>query len=1256
MRVLKVSGENLASLAGPFVIDFEADPLQSAGLFAITGHTGSGKSTLLDAICLALYDRVPRLAAADHRARVGREGPDAAQVRYADVRGILRHGTGSGYAEVEFVGQDQRRYLSRWEVRRARGRASGNLQAQTITLTDVETGQTIGDKKMDTLVEIQKRVGLDFEQFRRAVLLAQGEFDSFIRADVRQRAELLERITGTQIYAKLSMAAHQRAKAEREKQERLRIQLDAQPVLSDADRTAAEKRLADTHRTLQLRTAEYEALRKAVEWFDRCEHLTKVVNEGERALVEAQRADDAATGDRQTLDLAQKAFGLRAEIEAAESARHRTEQLSVDLDSALKRHASLENTHTEALAAEKEAQETSRKARAAYDEIGPLLDEAKELDTLIGQARSDRESKIRECEKAVSDHHAAMARHSAAQEQLDAAVNESNATAVWLENNGATRILAERLEMVQGDLQSMTKVTQEIDEQSTLVTSQDRDAENAIQQRSIAETDREALLRSIERLETELSPLRDEIATVNRPALDKTREALQELRTAGKNARFAARELVRLQGSLQENGQESADCRSKGTTAEQTLDAIAVELPVARARVDEARHGLLRSEASVSEQAEHLRSFLEPEQPCPVCGATEHPFATESRILDERLEEDRARVAELQQSFDELNARAARVSAERDASRAELERLQKARVNIETRILEWTGSWDNAVAAIERSAPVAGMEIPALPALPVTPDTDAAFDHFEKMISSRLEAVTADIASFDEHIARLNALESARQQEEQRSQELRVQIDEWTKREALCRGKADAARLLIQEKTASRDAIGQRLDTALGGAVPDWRNRLRKDPSALDRLCIDSARQWSERSARLEVQQRQVASLQAEVAGLAASLTATSAQVELVEEDVRGATARYDELQARRKTVIDGRPVNDVRTEHKNRVEMAENDERRAVTRRTTVATELTEARTREEALQQAHREAVNVLSQAEGKLTDRLARAGLSHEAATVALTKGEAWWNAESKRLEGLRQAVVASSAALEEQRRTLAQHRGSGQPDADRETTMQNFTVAREAQQLATDEYAEAQAVIKADDHARASVADLHKELAAHSAAAAIWYQLDEIIGSADGAKFRGFVQRLTLDHLLRRSNGHLKDLAPRFHLECVPGGDLALQVVDRDMGDEVRGVHNLSGGERFLVSLALALGLASMSTSQGLKVETLFIDEGFGALDDRSLAMAVSALESLQSTGRKVGVISHVSELKERIGVQIQVSPCGGGRSEIEVLRA
>lgn len=163
---------------------------------------------------------------------------------------------------------------------------------------------------------------------------------------------------------------------------------------------------------------------------------------------------------------------------------------------------------------------------------------------------------------------------------------------------------------------------------------------------------------------------------------------------------------------------------------------------------------------------------------------------------------------------------------------------------------------------------------------------------------------------------------------------------------------------------------------------------------------------------------------------------------------------------------------------------------------------------------------------------------------------------------------------------------------------------------------------------------------------------WAKLNELAGSADGAKFRRIAQGYTLDLLLGYANVQLRNLTRRYRLERVPE-TLALQVIDRDMCDEIRSVHSLSGGESFLVSLALALGLSALSSNR-MRVESLFIDEGFGSLDAETLRVAMDALESLRTQGRKIGVISHVQEMTERIPVQVRVNRTGNGKSYLEVI--
>ena len=202
MRILAIRGKNLASLAGEFAIDFQAEPLGSAGLFAITGPTGAGKSTLLDALCLALYEKTPRLA----KAR-GEHIPDVGDndVLPADPRTILRRGAAEGYAEVDFVGSDGVSYRARWSVRRSRAKVDGKLQQSEVSFSRLIDSQVLSDhRKSETLRLIEAKIGLDFDQFTRAVLLAQNEFSAFLRASDDERAELLQTLTGTEAFTLIS--------------------------------------------------------------------------------------------------------------------------------------------------------------------------------------------------------------------------------------------------------------------------------------------------------------------------------------------------------------------------------------------------------------------------------------------------------------------------------------------------------------------------------------------------------------------------------------------------------------------------------------------------------------------------------------------------------------------------------------------------------------------------------------------------------------------------------------------------------------------------------------------------------------------------------------------------------------------------------------------------------------------------------------------------------------------------------------------
>ena len=214
MKILAIRLKNLTSIEGTVEVDFMAEPLHSAGIFAISGPTGAGKSTLLDALCLALYDKAPRFATSVENVNLADVGDN--QINQSDVRNLLRRGTSDGYAEVDFLGIDGRRYRSRWSVRRTRNKINGSLQPQTLEVKELDTEKEFQGTKKELLIQLVELVGLTYEQFTRTVLLAQNDFATFLKSKGAAKAELLEKLTGTGVYSRISQEVYARNKAAQE--------------------------------------------------------------------------------------------------------------------------------------------------------------------------------------------------------------------------------------------------------------------------------------------------------------------------------------------------------------------------------------------------------------------------------------------------------------------------------------------------------------------------------------------------------------------------------------------------------------------------------------------------------------------------------------------------------------------------------------------------------------------------------------------------------------------------------------------------------------------------------------------------------------------------------------------------------------------------------------------------------------------------------------------------------------------------------
>ena len=239
MKILAIRLKNLTSIEGTVEVDFTAEPLHSAGIFAISGPTGAGKSTLLDALCLALYDKAPRFATSVESVNLADVGDN--QINQSDVRNLLRRGTSDGYAEVDFLGIDGRRYRSRWSVRRTRNKISGSLQPQTLEVKELDTEKEFQGTKKELLIQLVELVGLTYEQFTRTVLLAQNDFATFLKSKGAAKAELLEKLTGTGVYSRISQEVYARNKAAQEEVTLIQNQMNVIELMPEEELLALQK-------------------------------------------------------------------------------------------------------------------------------------------------------------------------------------------------------------------------------------------------------------------------------------------------------------------------------------------------------------------------------------------------------------------------------------------------------------------------------------------------------------------------------------------------------------------------------------------------------------------------------------------------------------------------------------------------------------------------------------------------------------------------------------------------------------------------------------------------------------------------------------------------------------------------------------------------------------------------------------------------------------------------------------------------------
>lgn len=1242
MKILAIRIKNLASLEGTTEIDFTAEPLYSAGIFAITGATGAGKSTILDALCLALYGKTPRYLQAKESG-VEIKDVQGSTLSQGDVRSILRDGTADGFAEVDFKGIDGQDYRATWSVRRARNMADGNMQSDSVTLKNITSNIEIPGRKPETLNEIAHLVGLNFEQFTRSVLLAQGDFTAFMKANREEKSSLLEKLTGTHIYSEISKKIYEKYKEEELLLRDLNLRKEGIITLSEEEL----KSLSDEQETLEIHIKslekEIENLTAEIGWHEQLAKLQTSQNEAQTAVEHANEAKILASPRKQKLQTVEQAQQTRSWADALKHAQQQhTDKTAIFITLKVTIATLQEQKQSIETQLEQAQNHLSEKNKTLTDAL-PLLEQARKLDTLLAEKKEQVEKLKEEAEKASETNQNHQKTLTAKKQEFTNLIIQIATIIDWKTEHADRSLIAENKDLILSKLQDAQKLLEILQDSTTNLTQLQGQIQTDETQKVTIESNWKQQLEGLENLKKNYDTQSKEllltpIETLN---LDKTETDRQVENTIQAQAHWQL--LYNVLTELETLNQKQLKDQSDYQTKQQTLQKLTQQLPLEKAQKDTSYQLLQQARLASTENVETLRDALVDENPCPVCGSTSHPYAVHNPQLENVLAQLEKSYQEKEQSY--LTSHSQHNALEQESNTLQ-QTIQRQSEDITAKQLALATKkqvWEQFDSAQECQA---------------IADAKKA-DWIEEKIQA-LKTKQADLlAQIQVHTDKKRQLETTKSQLDQ----LKENTDELANQIKDIQSKLSVYHEQQSSNTKERDKANTDLSSVEQLLSPyftasDWMENWKTAPVIFIERIDTFARNWKENTEKLEQHTRQKAALEATLKELENQAKSLASDLSKKTEAHLAQHNIHLDLTQQRNALFTGQPADETEAKLKLALNEAQQQLEQLKTNQQQLNINSTKAHTQSDELtatiKALETEAQSALQKIQDWLNDFNLKnnQSLNMKALHELLALSNDWIATERAALQTIDEEVTKANSILAERKQAFDSHKQNRLSDRLFEELNALNNIAKSEAEQKKHKKGENHFRLQQNETNKNKIGDLLKNITTQAAITENWSKLNEIIGSADGKKFRQIAQEYTLDVLLGYANIHLQALTSRYKIERIPSS-LGLQVVDQDMGDEVRTVYSLSGGESFLVSLALALGLASLSSSR-MKVESLFIDEGFGSLDPTTLNIAMDALERLHNQGRKVGVISHMQEMTERIPVQIKVSKQQSGKSKVEVI--
>ncbi len=571
MKILELRFKNLNSLYGEWFIDFTDPEYISNGIFALTGPTGAGKSTILDAICLALYGATPRLGKITK-----------------STNEIMSRQTGDCYAEVVFEAQSGR-FRCHFSQHRARKKADGDLQPPRHEIAQAEGKE---DKVIESQIRrvatvIEEKTGMDFERFTRSILLAQGGFDTFLKADAEQKSKILEQITGTEIYSEISRRVHERQRDEREKLNILQAEIAGVVILDPEQEKEIGQELENKQKQENELATQVTETSKAIIWLTGIDGLKKEICSLSDETANLQTEIEAFKPDRERLTRAIKAAALDTDYATLIAVRKQqlTDQSSLKTEN--DKLPELETSSRKQAELLKAAEQQTRGAKEDLKQTAPLIQKIRSLDQKLADQKKAISDGEESCKKDAAKIDSDKQLKIKEQEKLTNALEHLKLAEEYLKDHSQDEWLVGGLAGIEEQLNSLISKQKEI-------TQKERDEEKA----------KINLGQTIKKLES-----RTKLCGIRK--------------------------------------QELEDVVKKRKLGEDALNGLLGDRLLREYRTE--KETLLREKAFLAKIAElkDHRAKLEDGKPCPLCGAEEHPFAKGNVPVPDETEKKIAVLTEL---------------------------------------------------------------------------------------------------------------------------------------------------------------------------------------------------------------------------------------------------------------------------------------------------------------------------------------------------------------------------------------------------------------------------------------------------------------------------------------------------------------------------------------------------------------------------------------------------------------------------------